>query len=598
VALGIGTAVTLGVGCGIGCADTSASSAGSPSHADPNPGLGKKGTSPPKESQSTNDASSTPGSPGSRLIAVVHDAFSAFDGAGTKDKPVATKAATPAAPHNADDFTSTADRTVKSGPRQPYSLTRMPLRLAPSRPADAAPVGTKASAPDPVHVAPLTAGSLGEVSLATMGRVAVSLIAPKPSLAATQTAAPRPGVVATLIDDVLHPIATGTVPDIPQGVAPAMWTIAAAARRELEGAAASLLSATTQVQPAAQATLTQRIFGLIETAMGDIFNTFERVTQGPPRVPPGSTVTVQRSTLQLPCDNRNCTVPADWYFPDDPNPTGIVYFQNGALATGAMYSYTAADLAEQTDSIVVVPTVTDFYQADGYWLGGTAMEQATADLFTGSRDALTASASAAAGHPVTLPQKVVLIGHSEGGQFVTGAAADMIANGSGADLAGVLLYDGATTDLTQFTTDLKTIPTSVPVLLIASPPSYWNQLGATADALVAARPGIFTGVELQGGTHGDSVQGANPLTQFAENVVAGFPKPQNTAALGQLSAVWVTDMLEGTAIPGTPGQSIAIATDKGTATAYTLPAPPTKPSPIVVLIVDLTNIFTQLVTGT
>jgi hypothetical protein len=180
---------------------------------------------------------------------------------------------------------------------------------------------------------------------------------------------------------------------------------------------------------------------------------------------------------------------------------------------------------------------------------------------------------------------------------VTGAAADMIANGSGADLAGVILYDGATTDLTKFTTDVKTIPTSVPVLLIASPPSYWNQLGATADALVAARPGIFTGVELQGGTHGDSVRGPNPLTQFAEDVVAGFPQPQNTAALGQLSAVWVTDMLEGTAIPGTPGQTIAIATDKGTATAYTLPAPPTTPSPIVVLLVDLTNILTKLITG-
>ncbi|MBV9515290.1 MAG: hypothetical protein JO280_14815 [Mycobacteriaceae bacterium] len=290
-------------------------------------------------------------------------------------------------------------------------------------------------------------------------------------------------------------------------------------------------------------------------------------------------------------------MPADWYFPDDPNPKGLIYFQNGALATGAMYSYTAADLAEQTDSIVVVPTVTAFYQADGYWLGGAAMQQATADLFTGNRAALTASASSAAGHPVTLPQKVVLVGHSEGGQLVTGAAADMIANGSGGDLAGVILLDGATTDLEQFSANVKKIPASVPILLIASPPSYWNQLGATANALVAARPGMFTGVELKGGTHGDAVQGGNPLTQFAEYVVAGFPYPQDTAALVQLSAGWVNDMLDGTAIPGTPGQTIQIHTDEGTATAYTLPAPQTTPSLIDVLLVDLTNIFTELATG-
>ena len=71
-------------------------------------------------------------------------------------------------------------------------------------------------------------------------------------------------------------------------------------------------------------------------------------------LPPGSTVTVSRSTLQV----GGKTVTADWYFPNESEPpTGLVYFQHGAFAVGSMYSYTAANLAEETNSIVVAPTM-------------------------------------------------------------------------------------------------------------------------------------------------------------------------------------------------------------------------------------------------
>jgi hypothetical protein len=350
------------------------------------------------------------------------------------------------------------------------------------------------------------------------------------------------------------------------------------------------------VRQTAQPTVVQQISGLIQTAIGNVFNAFLRVTQGPPRLPAGSTVTVKSASLQLPCDNANCRVSADWYFPDDPNPKGVIYLQHGSLTNGSMYSYTAANLAEATDSIVVVPTITDFYEVHGYWLGGTAMQQAVADLFSGDRDALTVSASKAAGYAVTLPDQVVLVGHSAGGDLVTGAAADMVAGGWGDDLGGVILLDGYTADPKQFVVNVTTIPTSVPVLLIGAPPSYYNQLGAAADALVAARPGAFTGLQLKGGTHVDGMQGGNPLTQFAESIVAGFPKPQNTAAVKELSAEWINDMFAGDPVPGAPDQTVQIQTAHGTATGYTLPAAATTPSPIDVLLVAFTNFITNLLT--
>jgi hypothetical protein len=76
-----------------------------------------------------------------------------------------------------------------------------------------------------------------------------------------------------------------------------------------------------------------------------------------------------------------------------------------------MYSYAAATLAEQTNSIVVAPSLTsNFFDPDAACLGGTPMQQAVADLFVGNRSALTESASAAAGYEVTLPTRSSLPG--------------------------------------------------------------------------------------------------------------------------------------------------------------------------------------------
>lgn len=315
------------------------------------------------------------------------------------------------------------------------------------------------------------------------------------------------------------------------------------------------------------------VLDLIGTLFFNIFNLGFRLLQGPPQLPPGSTVTVHSSTLQLAPGHE---VPADWYVPENPDPDRLIYFQHGFVANAATYSYTIAALAEQTNSIVVAPSITsNFFATDGFWLAGTPTHQAVANLFSGSRDALTASETAALGYQVTPPQHVVLVGHSLGANLVLGAAADMVANGTIADLAGVVLLDGYTTDIVGYpaaASALAVLPADVPVYNIASPPYYWSAYGTTSAALVNARPGQFNGVQLAGGVHVDAMQGGNPLIQLIGYLGTGFSRPENIEAVKILASGWINDMFAGThdGIYAAPGATIQIPSDVGTATATVL----------------------------
>jgi hypothetical protein len=344
---------------------------------------------------------------------------------------------------------------------------------------------------------------------------------------------------------------------------------------EVHQAATVALSARSAVAVTAAAprapTLVDFVGSIVLNVVMGLIQTFD----GAPVLPAGSNVTVRTSTLMIPVAGGR-TVQADWYFPNDgETPTRLIYFQHGLGASGPMYSYTAATLAEQTNSIVVAASLTsNFLDPDAAWLGGTPMQQAVADLFAGDRAALTQSASAAAGYDVTLPTRFVLAGHSLGGSLVMGAAGDMVDNGAIADLAGVLLLDSVDVD--------KTVPTALqkltganfrPVYDISSERYVWNMYGLVGDELEAARPGQFNGVMLVGGSHIDALQGGNPLIQTSEYLVAGFSQPQNIEAVKTLAVGWVNDMFAGThdGIYGAPQQSIQIPTSAGTATAVVLP---------------------------
>ena len=84
------------------------------------------------------------------------------------------------------------------------------------------------------------------------------------------------------------------------------------------------------------------------------------------------------------------------------------------MADKSYYSALATTLAKQTNSIVVVPTISSLpLTCSDCWINSVAMEKAAASMFTGDRAALNASALAA-GFDAELPGKFLLAGHSAG----------------------------------------------------------------------------------------------------------------------------------------------------------------------------------------
>ncbi|WP_051288511.1 hypothetical protein [Mycobacterium sp. URHD0025] len=349
---------------------------------------------------------------------------------------------------------------------------------------------------------------------------------------------------------------------------------------------------------------------LVRAVGSAVFNAIGGLIQaadGPPVVPPGlrDSVRVSSSTLVVSPGNE---VPADWYFPTQGEPQRMIYLQHGFLASGPMYSYTASYLAERTNSVVVVTTVTSNpYAEDGMWLGGDNMHKAVAQLFLDpDREALNASMSTAtlkAGQETfAVPQRFVLVGHSLGGGFAPGVAGYYAeglvarrADGQDApnELAGVILLDGVPPSgtLTSALDRLAQLEASngndpadyVPVYELGAPANAFNSTSTVNGDLATARPGKFNGVVVDGGVHMDSMLGGNPLIQFAAYLVAGIPQPQNPPAVQWLMAGWVNDMFEGNIDPATgrcltdcngiygdPGDAIDIDGDRGNATAVVL----------------------------
>jgi hypothetical protein len=321
------------------------------------------------------------------------------------------------------------------------------------------------------------------------------------------------------------------------------------------------------------------LLSAIGTLVFNLYGLATRLVGGPPILPANSSVTVHSSTLRLDCAN-GYEVPADWYIPDSAEPpTRLIYLQHGFLASGPWYSHTAAALAEQTNSIVVAPTITsNFLSCDACWLGAPRMQQTVANLFADGNTALADSALAA-GYTGAIPDRVVLVGHSLGGGLVAGTAGYMVDNGSADRLAGVVMLDGVGLDDTM-ASSLEKVPDDIPIYQLAAPKYFWNQFGVGTEALLAARPGQFIGVTLVGGSHVDSMRGGNPLIQFSQQLVSGLSKPQNVAAAQVLMVGWVNDMFAGKQDEGVytgSAEQVTIDTPAGQATAVSLPNSLTKP---------------------
>jgi hypothetical protein len=303
-----------------------------------------------------------------------------------------------------------------------------------------------------------------------------------------------------------------------------------------------------------------------------LFDMFAKMFAGPPSVPANYNVRVARSALEIDCGD-GYTTEADWYIPTSQEPPhGLIYLQHGFATQPGFYKVTAAKLAESTNSIVVVPSITsNVFACDACHLTGDPMHFAVAKLFSGDRAALNASLNAAfEGEDITLPQKYVLVGHSGGSSMAAGVGgfASQLGGPSGdSDMAGVILFD--TNDIGEFVSrGISKVPLATPVYYVGAESHIINNFDEVSGVMKELRPNQFTGVHIDGGVHADILEGLNPLGEFVLNLALGTPRPENTAAANLLAVGWINDMFSAgpdTGIYPGPGASVDVETDEGTA---------------------------------
>ncbi len=366
---------------------------------------------------------------------------------------------------------------------------------------------------------------------------------------------------------------------------------------ELHATEAALVDSDADPPPATRQTLINIVgslfFGLFDAASG--------IIAGPPTVPPNSTVRVGRSTLQIDCGD-GYTTDADWYVPTSPQPPqGLIYLQHGFGTRPGFYNATAADLAEATNSVVVVPFITsNFFACDACHLTGDPMHFAVAKLFSGERAALNASLAAAfPGEHIALPQQYVLTGHSGGSSFAAGVAgfASQLGGSDGSpDLAGVVLFD--TNDIGDFVSrGVAKVPVTTPVYYVGADPALINNFDQVSGVMQALRPGTFIGVRLIDGVHTDAMDSTNSFVEFAAHLVLGTPKPANSAATKVLSAGWINDMFStgpDTGFYPDAGSTVGLDTAAGTATVGDLRGPLYEPSSFEALISQFYGLINNL----
>ncbi len=274
--------------------------------------------------------------------------------------------------------------------------------------------------------------------------------------------------------------------------------------------------------------------------------------------------------------------PADWYFPTQADGTvaanGVIWLQHGFLGFKSWYADMAQALAQETNSIVVVPQIN--------WFNDAFSGEAAAQMFLGDRGSLNLSASLA-GLQGPLPQKFVLTGHSAGGNFATVAGAGTVANGAAVDLLGVVMFDGVSSP-DRFAAALAALDSlGIPDYQIAATPQDWNAWGVTTDELALLHPDEFIGVLIDNGSHTDSVDGDTlfaRLAAIASNILVKPSPPGGKEAVRTFATGWVNDLYGGFdpdnpfyGFYGDPNDGTYVANRPmvmGEAGATTLPAPP------------------------
>ena len=312
----------------------------------------------------------------------------------------------------------------------------------------------------------------------------------------------------------------------------------------------------------------------------------------PPKTNGVTGVKTGSADLVIPSGN-GYNAPSDWYFPTQADGSvqanGVIWLQHGFLGFKEWYSDLAGTIAQQTNSIVVVPQIN--------WFDPAFSGQAAADMFTGTRPALNISANKA-GFQGTLPEKFILTGHSAGGNFATVAGAGTVDNGAAKDLLGVVMFDGVARAGAFAPSIAKLDSLGIPDYQIAAPPQSWNAWGNTTEELAQLHPGQFIGTMIDNGSHTDSVGASitwhdpnvhsiwGVLGELGSNIFVKPSPPGGKAAVRTFATGWINDLYGGLlptdsqpkyGIYGNPNDGTYVANQRlvmGQAGANTLPSPP------------------------
>ena len=207
------------------------------------------------------------------------------------------------------------------------------------------------------------------------------------------------------------------------------------------------------------------------------------------------------SPLDIPCGVNGYVADADWYFPTQADgriaANAVIWMQHGSLEEASTFAALATQLARETNSIVVAPTITSFETTSlpGCFLGSPAMQAGAADMFFGDRAALTISATAA-GYQGRLPGSFLLAGHLDGGAFAAAVGALTVDNGAATNLLGVVMVDGVADEALFAISLAKLSSLGIPMYQIAGSPGTANGLGRTAAQLALLMPDQFIGVQI------------------------------------------------------------------------------------------------------
>ena len=223
---------------------------------------------------------------------------------------------------------------------------------------------------------------------------------------------------------------------------------------------------------------------------------------------------------------------------------GVIWLQHGFLADKAFYSALATNLAQETNSIVVAPTLPSFPQLRCARLHPLRRADAAGRRDACSRRPLGIEHQRQPGRiPGALPEDFILAGHSAGGGWsssVGGYYVDDLAPGDQNHLLGVVMYDGVNMNgtLPQAIASLDTL--TFPSTRSRRPPSHGTPSAPPPMSCWRCGPTSLRRV-LVNGSHVDAMLGSNPIVDFSAQLVTKRSPAGNTSAVDTLSTGWIND---------------------------------------------------------